>query len=68
MIWIKQSKKLFSELESEVKDFQYEALQKLLAVTDKEVDWAYEVLDQLLGWLTDRENHKDPEQLSFSLI
>ncbi|BFH14336.1 hypothetical protein J6TS7_13530 [Paenibacillus dendritiformis] len=60
--------KLFSELESEVKDFQYEALQKLLAVTDKEVDWAYEVLDQLLGWLTDRENHKDPEQLSFSLI
>lgn len=50
--------KLFLELESEDKDVQYEALNNLLAITNKEVDWAYEVWDHLLEWLTDRDNHR----------
>lgn len=57
--------KLFFELESEDKDVQYEALKNLLAVTDKEVDWAYEVWDQLLEWLTDRDNHRRSRSAQF---
>jgi hypothetical protein len=57
--------KLFFELESEDKDVQYEALKNLFAVTGKEVDWAYEVWDQLLEWLTDRDNHRRSRSAQF---
>ncbi|MEX1029703.1 MAG: hypothetical protein WDZ91_06620 [Paenibacillaceae bacterium] len=61
----KSIQKLFFELESEDKDVQYEALKSLLAVTDREVDWAYEVWDQLLEWLTDRDNHRRSRSAQF---
>lgn len=57
--------KLFFELESEDKDVQYEAFKNFLAVTDKEVDWAYEVWDQLLEWLTDRNSHRRSRSAQF---
>ncbi|AFC29188.1 hypothetical protein PM3016_2300 [Paenibacillus mucilaginosus 3016] len=47
-----------AELESADKNVQYEALQNLLAATDTKVDWAYEMWGPLLGWLTDRDNHR----------
>ncbi|WP_191991734.1 hypothetical protein [Bacillus aerolatus] len=44
----------FDDLESKDKGIQYEAYKNILTVTKKEVDWAYEVWDQLLQDLTNR--------------
>ncbi|OZU87314.1 hypothetical protein CIL03_17100 [Virgibacillus indicus] len=47
----------FNNLESQVKNVQYEAFQRILAATEEEVDWAYEVWDTLVAGLTDSNNH-----------
>ncbi|MGG3448517.1 hypothetical protein [Domibacillus aminovorans] len=48
----------FEDLKSTDKEIQYEAYKNLLTITEKEVDWAYEVWDQLLQDLNNRDNHK----------
>ncbi len=48
----------FENLEAENKDAQFEAFGNIVAATSIEVDWAYEVWDQLKGWLTDSDNHR----------
>ncbi|WP_307478297.1 hypothetical protein [Cytobacillus purgationiresistens] len=51
-------KTLFNNLEAKDKDVQYEAFNQMIAETEKEVDWAYEVWDQLKEWLIDKDNHR----------
>ena len=36
---------------------QNAAFLSLIRATDKRVDWAYEVWDDLMGMLTDKDNH-----------
>ncbi|MGM0873468.1 MAG: hypothetical protein ACQEWV_01495 [Bacillota bacterium] len=55
----------FENLEDEDKDVQLEAYKNILAATKKEVDWAYEVWDQLKEWLTDPENHRRARAAQF---
>jgi hypothetical protein len=55
----------FHDLGSKEKDIQYEAFKNILAVTEKEVDWAYEVWDQLLEDLKDPDNHKRSRAVQF---
>lgn len=57
--------KYFGDLESKDKEVQYEAYKNLLMVTEKEVDWAYEVWDQLIEELTHRDNHKRSRAAQF---
>jgi len=52
-----QVKKLFDGLESIDKQVQYESYQKILAITENEVDWAYEVWDELLQNLISIDHH-----------
>lgn len=47
----------FNNLESKDKNVQYEAFQRILAATEKDVDWVYEVWDKLVTGLTDPNNH-----------
>ena len=42
----------FANLEDKDKDVQLEALNSILAATKEEVDWVYEVWDQLMEWLS----------------
>lgn len=58
-------KAYFENLESDDKDAQYEALNKLLELTEKEVEWAYEVWDQLKEDLTHKNNHKRSRAAQF---
>ncbi|HEX9332024.1 MAG TPA: hypothetical protein VF896_09065 [Anaerolineales bacterium] len=44
-------------LRSENRDLQNKAFFYILEVTDQPVDWAYEVWDQLLEGLRDKDNH-----------
>jgi len=53
------------DLESPDKEIQYGAYKSLLAVTEKEVDWAYEVWDEFLHDLKDRDNHKRSRAAQF---
>ncbi len=46
----------FVNLDSDDWDLQYEAYQKILEITKREVTWAYEVWDELVEHL----RHKDP--------
>ncbi|MEM1505277.1 hypothetical protein RG959_17905 [Domibacillus sp. 8LH] len=55
----------FQDLESDNKGIQYEAYQKVLTETEKEVEWAYEVWDQLLQELTSRDHHKRARAAQF---
>lgn len=57
--------KYFNDLESENKELQYEAYKNILVSTGKEVDWAYEVWDQLVEELTHRDNHKRSRAAQF---
>ena len=52
------TKTYFEDLEAKYKDVQYEAFQNIITVTEKEVDWAYDVWDQLKEWLSDRDPHR----------
>ena len=49
---------LFDDLEGEDKDKQYSAFMSIMEKVESEVDWAYEVWDMLLAWLTDKDNHR----------
>lgn len=51
-------KKHFENLEAKDKTLQYEAFNHIMAATKEEVEWAYEVWDQLKSWLTDKDNHR----------
>lgn len=55
----------FEKLEAESKEDQYEAFTSILTVTEVKVDWAYEVWDQLLEWLTDADNHRRSRAAQF---
>ncbi|MFC0470406.1 hypothetical protein ACFFHM_07690 [Halalkalibacter kiskunsagensis] len=55
----------FENLESKDKDVQYEAYNKILKATEKEVDWAYEVWDKLKEELTHSDNHKRSRAAQF---
>lgn len=48
----------FKNLEATDKQLQYEAFQKIINATSEQVDWAYEVWDELVSWLGDADNHK----------
>lgn len=47
----------FNNLWSEDRELQNNAFTYILKVTEKPVDWAYEVWDELLANLTDKDNH-----------
>ena len=55
----------FDNLESRDKTLQLEAFQYIMAATKKEVDWAYEVWDELIEWLTDPDNHRRARAAQF---
>ena len=55
----------FANLEAKDKDVQYEAFTTIIAVIKEEVDWAYEVWDQLRDWLTDSDNRRRSRAAQF---
>ena len=55
----------FENLEGPDKNLQYEAFTNILAATKEKVDWAYEVWDQLIEWLTDADNHRRSRAAQF---
>lgn len=50
-------RKRFENLRSPSSEARYEAFVHLLKATEKPVDWAYEVWDDLVDGLTDKDNH-----------
>lgn len=54
----RETKMLFQLLEEEDKEAQYKAFILLLESMEEEVDWIYEVWDQLVEDLTSKDNHK----------
>lgn len=55
----------FENLEGLDKELQYEAFTAILSATKEKVDWAYEVWDELVGWLTDADNHRRSRAAQF---
>ena len=53
-----QIKLAFEKSKTGDKDERYEAYQSILHATDKQVDWAYEVWNQLIEDLTHKDNHQ----------
>ena len=47
----------FTGLASQDKGIQNEAFTHILGLTDKPVDWAYEVWDDMVRWLASKDNH-----------
>ncbi|MEC0767083.1 hypothetical protein [Bacillus atrophaeus] len=58
-------KTYFENLEAKDKNLQIEAFQNIIKATKGKVDWAYEVWDQLLEWLTDPDNHRRARAAQF---
>ncbi|KAA0964873.1 hypothetical protein FQ087_00645 [Sporosarcina sp. ANT_H38] len=58
-------KSYFEDLEAKDKDVQIEAFNNIKAAINEEVDWAYEVWDQLKEWLTDADNHRRSRAAQF---
>lgn len=58
-------KKEFKQLKAIDKEAQYNAYLNILKATDKEVDWAYDVWDQLIEDLTDPDNHQRSRAAQF---
>ena len=52
-------------LETANKEDQYVAFTSLLAATEVEVNWAYEVQDQFVQWLTDADNRRRARSAQF---
>ena len=52
------TKSYFENLEAKDKDLQIEAFISINTAIKEEVDWSYEVWDQLKEWLTDTDNHR----------
>lgn len=61
----KQIQSLFDDLEGEDKHKQYSAFMSIMEKLELEVDWAYEVWDMLLAWLTDKDNHRRARAAQF---
>ncbi|MCM3636196.1 hypothetical protein M3152_00585 [Sporosarcina luteola] len=61
----KQIQSLFDDLEGEDKDKQYSAFMAIMEKLEFKVDWAYEVWDILLAWLTDKDNHRRARAAQF---
>ncbi|MGD6818007.1 hypothetical protein [Metabacillus sp. 84] len=57
--------KYFHDLKSKDKEVQYAAYQNLLSETEKEVDWAYEVWEQLLQDLSSPDPHSRSRAAQF---
>ncbi len=55
----------FENSKSKDKDLQYEAYHQIIAATKEEVDWAYEVWDQLKADLTHPDNHQRSRAAQF---
>jgi len=55
----------FDNLENPDKQIQLDAFNKIITATEVEVEWAYDVWDQLLVWLTDKDNHKRSRAAQF---
>lgn len=55
----------FENLNSEDKNEQYEAFNHIIAATNDEVDWAYEVWDELVAGLSSTNNHKRSRYAQF---
>ncbi|RSD23268.1 hypothetical protein [Mesobacillus subterraneus] len=55
----------FGKLEADDKEAQYEAFKGIMAATDEQVDWAYEVWDQLKDWLSDKDPHRRSRAAQF---
>jgi hypothetical protein len=51
-------KEAFAKSKSKDKQESYKAYLYILEVTEQQVDWAYEVWDDLLEGLTDKDNHQ----------
>ncbi|WP_366248793.1 hypothetical protein [Terribacillus aidingensis] len=51
-------KEAFIKSKSKDKQESYEAYLYIMQATEKQVDWAYEVWDDLLEGLTDKDNHQ----------
>lgn len=58
----------FENLEAKDKSLQLEAFQNIINATKEKVDWAYEVWDQLIGWLPIRITTGERELHSFLLV
>ncbi|QGH33805.1 hypothetical protein GI584_07135 [Gracilibacillus salitolerans] len=58
-------KTYFTQLEEKDRNQQYEAYQHLIAEMKSEVDWAYDVWDQLVEDLTDNDAHKRSRAAQF---
>ncbi|MGZ9794068.1 hypothetical protein [Bacillus atrophaeus] len=58
-------KTYFENLEAKDKNLQIEAFQNIINATKGKVDWAYEVWDQLLEWLTDPDTHRRARAAQF---
>ncbi|PAE15937.1 hypothetical protein CHH91_09825 [Virgibacillus sp. 7505] len=54
----REVKEAFIKSKSKDKQESYEAYLYILQATEKQVDWAYEVWDDLLEGLTDKDNHQ----------
>lgn len=51
-------KQLFEQLDHEDKNIQVEAFEEIMLELHEEVNWAYEVWDELRSWLQDKDPHK----------
>jgi hypothetical protein len=56
---------LFDDLEGKDKDKQYKAFMSIMQKLETGVEWAYEVWDMLLAWLTDKDNHRRARAAQF---
>jgi hypothetical protein len=54
----REVKEAFIKSKSKDKQESYEAYLYILQATEKQVDWAYEVWDELLEGLTEKDNHQ----------
>ena len=54
----REIKEAFIKSKAKDKQESYEAYLYILQATEKQVDWAYEVWDDLLEGLTDKDNHQ----------
>jgi hypothetical protein len=54
----KRTRTNFDNLHADSGDVQYKAFSDLIEATDKPVDWAYEVWDDLVGKLKDKDPHE----------
>ena len=59
------TKTYFNNLEAKDKNLQFEAFHNIMTTIEGKVDWAYEVWDQLIDWLTDADNHRRSRAAQF---